>query len=120
MSIKLQLMDKKPDLRIFLDVDDLNNTHVLEDNVKASRNFLLLITEGVMERPFVQLECKTALNQKKNIVLVHDEKSCQFPNPSTVPDDVRPILEPKAIPYYREKAFREVSIQQIIAKFTFK
>ena len=104
-------------MKIFLDVDDLDNTHILQDNVIESRNFLFLITEGAIDRPFVQLEIRTALQHKKNIILVHDEKSCNFP--ATAPDDIKAILQPKAIPYYREKAFRDVSIQQILKKMVF-
>ena len=104
-------------MKIFLDVDDLENTHILQDNVRNSKNFLLLITEGVFERPFVQLEIQTALESNKNIILVHDEKSCPFP--SSVPDHIKAILYPKAIPYYRDKEFREVSIKKILSRMVF-
>jgi len=118
-SIKLQLEVINPDLHIFLDVDDLNNLHILDDNVKNSKNFLLLLTEGVLERPWVQFEIKTAMQQKKNIILVHDERNCRFPSGEAleaVPEDVRAVLQTKAIPYYREKAFRDTSIRQVLEK----
>ena len=54
---------------------------------------------------------------KKNLILVHDERSCPFPTGDGLPDDIKPVLAVKAIPYYREKAFRTVCIQQIFEKF---
>jgi hypothetical protein len=38
--------------------------------VTNSKNFLLLLTEGVLERPFVQVEIRAALKAKNNIILV--------------------------------------------------
>ena len=49
-------MFPQKNIRSFLDVDDLNNIHILEQNVKDSKNFLLLITEGALQRPFVQVK----------------------------------------------------------------
>jgi len=118
-SIKLQLEVLRPELKIFLDVDDLNNLHILDDNVKNSKNFLLLITEGVLERPWVQVEVRVAMEQKKNIILIHDERNCHFPSGEKlqiIPEDVRKVLQTKAIPYYREKAFRETSMKQVLEK----
>jgi len=115
-ALKLQLEAKDPSLRIFLDVDDLENVHSLDDKVKGSRNFILIITEGALERPFIQLEIRAAIKYKSNVILVHDEKSCPFPNGQGLPEDVRSILAYKAIPYFREKAFREVSVQSIFNK----
>jgi hypothetical protein len=57
-----------------------------------------LITEGVLERPFVQKEVRQALKMKKNIVLVHDEKNCHFPTGEGLPEDIVQILEVKAVP----------------------
>jgi hypothetical protein len=118
-SIKLQLELLSPSIKIFLDVDDLNHLHILENNVINSRNFLLLITEGSIDRPFVQKEIRYALNNKKNIIIVHDERSCPFPSSERLPEDIREVLNIKAIPYIREKAFREVCISKILEKMIF-
>ena len=116
IKLQLEVMFPEKHIRSFLDVDDLNNIHILEENVKNSKNFLLLITEGALERPFVQKEIIAAVNYKKNIILVHDERSCKFPSGEGLPEEVKSVLHIKAIPYYREKAFRTVCIQQIFAK----
>jgi len=102
-SIKLQLELVSPSIKVFLDVDDLNHLQILEKNVINSRNFLLLITEGSIDRPFVQKEIRYALNSKKNIIIVHDERSCPFPSNEKLPEDIREVLNIKAIPYIREK-----------------
>jgi len=115
-AIKLQLELIHPEIRTFLDVDDLNNIHSLDDNVSKSRNVILLITDGVLERPFVQKEIRAAVRMKKNIILVHDERNCKFPTGVGVPEDILPVLATKAIPYYREKVFRDTCIQQIWGK----
>jgi len=115
-AIKLQLELLHPEIRTFLDVDDLNDIHSLDDNIAKSRNIILLITEGVLERPFVQKEIRGALALKKNIILVHDERNCGFPTGVGVPDDIKPVLATKAIPYYREKVFRDTCITQIWSK----
>lgn len=114
MNIKLLLENENRKLKIFLDVDDLNNIHDLENIIKKSRNFILIITEGTLERPFIHKEIRAALKYDKNIILVHDEKSCPFPN--NAPEDIKSILNIKAIPFIREHDFRKVSIKKIIDK----
>jgi len=115
-AIKLQLELAHPELTIFLDVDDLNVIHGLEDNIKNTTNIILLITEGVLERPFVQKEILAAVANNKNIILVHDERNCGFPTGNGLPDQLKSVLSIKAIPYYREKVFRETCINQIWSK----
>jgi len=115
-AIKLQLELIHPEVTCFLDVDDLNNIHSLDDNILKSKNVILLITEGVLERPFVQKEIRTAMLHKKNIILVHDERNCKFPYGDGIPEDIKPVLMIKAIPYYREKVFRDTCIAQIWEK----
>ncbi len=69
-AIKLQLLDINPKLKIFLDVDDLNIIHNLENNIIHSKNVILLVTDGAVKRPFVQLEICTAVKHNKNIIVV--------------------------------------------------
>jgi len=113
-SIKLQLQDYHADLKIFLDADDLHSVQDLESFVRDSKYFCLLITEGVLERPYVQMECRAALKAGKKIILVHDERNCKFPSVDALEADLKPILAPLAIPYYRPKVFREASIKMIL------
>jgi hypothetical protein len=115
MNIKLLLTNKHPNLSIYLDVDDLENIHDLPENVYNSHNLLLIITEGVFERPYVIKELETALKYKKNIIIVWDKNNCPtFPDKNLVPVSIRSILSIKAIPWISEKKFREVSINEIL------
>ena len=58
--------------------------HDLKENVKNSDNFMLLLTEGVFERRFVIEEITTALELKKNIILVWDKERCPWPDANKV------------------------------------
>ena len=68
----MQLIDRSPSLKIFLDVDDLNNIHILEENVAKSQNFVLLLTEGALSRQFVQVFVVLA----KMLILQAGMQSC--------------------------------------------
>lgn len=114
MIIKLLLENKNPNLKIFLDVDDLNNIHNLEKNIENSENVLLLITEGVFEREFVQKELRKTLECKKNVFTVWDRDHCQeFPNKDKVPGDLSSILDIKSIIWNPEIKHRKVIVEDI-------
>jgi hypothetical protein len=103
MSLKLLLEKADPTIRVFLDVDDLEDIHDLVANVEKSMNIAILVTEGVFERQFVQLELKTALQLNKSILqfklyILHDidiipiwdKNNCAFPN--NVIDELKSIV----------------------------
>jgi len=114
MTIKLLLLRKNAKLRIFLDVDDLENIHNLKANVERTQVLLLLLTEGVFERKFVLEEIRAALEFKKKIVLIWDKERCGFPDISTIPEDLREVLLIRAIIWQAEKSFRKVVINDIM------
>lgn len=58
MVLKLFLTQKDPNLRIFLDVDDLENIHDLKVNVQRTNCFALLLTEGVFERRYAMFSAE--------------------------------------------------------------
>jgi hypothetical protein len=68
--IKLRLKMKDPSLRIFLDVDDLSKIHDLKKKVEECRHFILLLTDGALDRPWVKQEIEWAVNSNKNIIPV--------------------------------------------------
>lgn len=115
LCIKLLLKNENPNLAIFLDVDDMQNIHDLEKNIKNSKNVLLLITEGVFERPFIIQELNTALEYNKNIIVLWDKINCPiFPSKKTVPKNIINILDIRAIIwsaeiYHREGILTEIS-----------
>eukprot|EP00741_Cyanophora_paradoxa_P014376 tig00000190_g13867.t1 len=58
------------ELSIFLDVDDLNDIHILGNNVRASRSVLLLLTKDVFRSHYVLQELRAADEAGVKIVLV--------------------------------------------------
>lgn len=104
---------KEQNLEIFLDVDDMKSTHNLEKNIENSENVLLLITEGVFERHFVQLELRKALECNKNIILLWDKKNCEFPEKENIPQDLISVLDITAISWFNEKYLREPILNEI-------
>lgn len=116
LNINLLLEKKNPNLKIFLDVNsDMKKIHNLENFIKKSKNILLIITENVFERYFVQLELKAALKYNKNIITVWDKDRCQeFPKKENIPNYLIPILDIKAINWISEKRYRDIVIEEII------
>lgn len=82
----------------------------LEQLVQKSRIFLLIITGEVTESNFVRGEIKAALEANKPVILVHDRRS-EFPNKDNLPEDIRSILDIKAVPYDTE--FEEESLRRL-------
>jgi hypothetical protein len=108
-AIKLQLTLRNPSLDVWLDVDDLHKLRslsvrshclfieqeliqFLQTAVENSKNVILLLTAGVLERHWVQEEIRAALKFQKNIILVHDEKHCPFPTGEDVPDGMKCLV----------------------------
>jgi hypothetical protein len=115
LNIKMLLLEKYKNMSIFLDVDDLENIHDLEKNIKNSENLLLLITEDVFKRPFVIKELGAALKYNKNIIVIWDKAHCPvFPNEKQVPDYLISILHIRAITWSPEIYIRNGIIHEII------
>jgi len=114
--LKLLIEQKNPNLKIFLDVDDLEDIHDLKLNVYNSENFAILLTEGVFERRFVVEELTTALAAKKNIILIWDKERTPWPAAESIPEHIREVLLIRAIIWNAEKDFRNVAITQILSK----
>ena len=116
MSIKLLLLNKNPNLNIYLDVDDLKNIHDLEKNIIDSSNLLLLITDNVFNSKYVIFELDTALKYKKNIIIIWDKDNCSFPDINIIPENIRSVLYIKAINWNSEIIFRDIIINEIIKR----
>lgn len=117
ITIKLLLLEKNPNLNIYLDVDDLENIHDLEKNIKNSENLLLLITNDVFNSNYVIHELDVALKNKKNIIILWDKDNCpSFPDMNLVPKHIRSVLYIKAITWVSENIFRDIIINEIIKR----
>lgn len=116
LNLKLLIEKENEDIKIFLDVDsDMKNIHNLENFIRESKNVLLIITENVFERYFVQLELREALKYNKNIILLWDRNNCPiFPKKEQIPNDLVSILDIKAIIWQSERKYRKLVIEDII------
>ena len=52
--------------------DDLTTGGMIA-GIRESPVFLLFLTAGALERPFVQLELRTARREQREVLLVHEE-----------------------------------------------
>ena len=66
--------------------DDLTKEGMLK-GIERAAAFVLFLSQGVLERPYCQMEIRHALALKKPVVLLHGEKS-----ESTRCADMRPCL----------------------------
>jgi TIR domain len=78
-------------LRVFMDVKELETGDykaAIEKNIKASKTFLLLVTETVFKSDSVLLEIKTALSSKTNILPIFINNLETFPE---IPESISKI-----------------------------
>ncbi|GFR49547.1 hypothetical protein Agub_g11591 [Astrephomene gubernaculifera] len=121
MSLKALLESASPGLRCWLDKDEDATEAGMRRGVAGSRHYLLFLTQGVLTRPFVQLEAREALALGKPVILVHETDPRFGAAPgfndyvSEAPPDLKPIFNlANSIPWYREEEFRLVSIKKIL------
>ncbi|GIM14766.1 hypothetical protein Vretimale_17577, partial [Volvox reticuliferus] len=121
MSLKALLESASPGLRCWLDKDEDATEAGMRRGVAGSRYYLLFLTQGVLTRPFVQLEAREALALGKPVILVHETDPRFGAAPgfndyvSEAPPDLRQVFSlANSIPWYREEDFRAVSIKKIL------
>ncbi|KAG2484029.1 hypothetical protein HYH03_017119 [Edaphochlamys debaryana] len=121
MSLKALLESAAPGLRCWLDKDEDATEAGMRRGVAGSKYYLLFLTQGVLTRPFVQLEAREALALQKPVILVHETDPRFGAAPgfndyvAEAPPDLRPIFSASnSIPWYREEEFRIVSLKKIL------
>ncbi|KAG2438415.1 hypothetical protein HYH02_010870 [Chlamydomonas schloesseri] len=121
MSLKALLEAASPGLRCWLDKDEDATEAGMRRGVAGSRYYLLFLTQGVLARPFVQLEAREALALGKPVILVHETDPRFGAAPSfndyvgEAPPDLKQLFSmANSIPWYREEEFRIVSIKKIL------
>lgn len=70
------------DVPVFLDSENLDDLEDLQDHVKRSHNLVLLLTDGVLTRPWVLVELVTAVKERVRILpmqVFRPGVSFQFP-----------------------------------------
>ncbi|GLC56806.1 hypothetical protein PLESTB_001151100 [Pleodorina starrii] len=113
MSLKALLESASPGLRCWLDKDEDATEAGMRRGVAGSRYYLLFLTQGVLTRPFVQLEAREALALGKPVILVHETDPRFGAAPSfndyvsEAPSDLKQVFNlANSIPWYREEEFR--------------
>jgi len=123
-TIKAALERLLPSIRIFLDVESLDDLHALDDLVKSSRAVLIFLTTGCLRRFFVRLEVKAAMDNATRMILVQEtddrhgkcaitehRKDCAIDVGSALFDSAHePIL------WFRAAHFKQISIKQIVQR----
>mmetsp|Transcript_25232 Transcript_25232/g.58074 ORF Transcript_25232/g.58074 Transcript_25232/m.58074 type:complete len:1026 (-) Transcript_25232:70-3147(-) len=69
------------DSPVFLDSEDLDNLEELQNKVRCSHNLLLLLSKGVLKRPWVLIEICTAVQEGAHILPVQLVKNEKFEIP---------------------------------------
>lgn len=90
-------LESKYKMKVFLDIHALDNTHKLEEYIKHTTNFILIITEDLTESQWCRLEAENALKYNCNIITVVPESVKQFPDLKTAPEPFPKLLEINAI-----------------------
>ncbi|XP_061461148.1 NAD(+) hydrolase SARM1 [Rhineura floridana] len=106
---------------VFIDVEKLEAGKFedkLIQSIMSARNFVMLLSRSALDKCMGDVECKdwvhkeiaTALNSGKNIVPVTDH--FEWPDPETLPEDMRAILKFNGIKWSHE--YQDATIEKII------
>ncbi|XP_053222326.1 NAD(+) hydrolase SARM1 [Podarcis raffonei] len=106
---------------VFIDVEKLEAGKFedkLIQSVMSARNFVMLLSRNALDKCVGDTECKdwvhkeivTALSSGKNIVPVTDH--FEWPDPKTLPEDMRAILKFNGIKWSHE--YQDATIEKII------
>jgi len=120
---------------IWLDVDQKHiNEEAMKAGVKSHRHFLVLLTKGYFERWFCKLELQTAIQNEREIVLVHEtrpdlggyasfgdyisEFKQQTQDGKLYADfpEANQIFNVDSIPLYHEETLDPISVKRILAR----
>ena len=87
--------------------DDLTTGGMIA-GIRESPVFLLFLTAGALERPFVQLELRTARREQREVLLVHEEDArhgkFDFGELRAAPPDLAGVgASHESMPYRRRK-----------------
>jgi serine/threonine-protein kinase len=100
---------RQQNLRVFLDVDDLGAGHfdqALLGRIAVTPNFIVVLSPNCLdrcadERDWLRQEIAKAIQTNRKIVPVM-LPGFQFPEPQTLPEELRPISAHQSVPYSHE------------------
>jgi hypothetical protein len=113
-----------PSIKIFLDVESLDDLHALDTLVIGSKAVLIFLTTGCLQRYFVRLEVSSAANNGIKTILVQETDDRHGCTPvqqhrSDCPDDAREAVFDsgrEAILWIRAAHYKLVSVKQIVQR----
>lgn len=123
ISMQMCLQQLLPNIKIFIDLDvnmhgDLKGT--LRNGVENCSAFVFFITDGILTSQWCLQEFRWAMQFHKTIVLVRetDDRHGAIAMTDFLKQVPKDLLEPFqniiAIPWYRQPAFRQISVQEIV------
>jgi hypothetical protein len=123
-TIKGILEKLLPSIKIFLDVESLDDLHALDQLIIGSKAVLIFLTTGCLRRYFVRLEVSSAANNDVKTILVRETDDRHGCTPlkehrSDCPDDARQAVFDsgrKEILWIRAAHYKLVSIKQIVQR----
>ena len=105
-----------------MDAEDLTKTGMVA-GIESSAVFVLFLSDGVLLRPYCQLEIRAALENQRKVLLVHedDERHGKYDfaprQTENVPADIKAIGEAhESIPYRRRKHEKEAFYGELLRR----
>ena len=123
-TIKGMLEKLLPSIKIFLDVESLDDLHALDKLIIGSKAVLIFLTTGCLQRYFVRLEISAAANNGIKTILVQETDDRHGCTPvkqhrGDCPDDAREAVFDsgrEAVLWIRAAHYKLVSIKQIVQR----
>jgi hypothetical protein len=123
-AIKYMLEKLLPSVRIFLDVECLDDLHALDELVCGCKCVLIFLTTGCLRRYFVRLEIETAAKFGVKTILVQETDDRHGHTEISVhrddcPDSAREAIFDSAykqILWFRALHYKRVAIKQIVQR----
>jgi hypothetical protein len=123
-AIKYELEKLLPSVRIFLDVECLDDLHALDELVCGCKCVLIFLTTGCLRRYFVRLEIETAAKFGVTTILVQETDDRHGHTEISVhrddcPDSAREAIfdtAHKQILWFRALHYKRVAIKQIVMR----
>merc|ERR1711998_518753 len=119
-SMFLELKQRGLSIWYDMDAEDLTNKGMAE-GIRQSAVFILFLSAGVFERPFVIFEIENAIKFGKPIKLVHEEDDrhgkFEFSEFAQAPEDVKRLgQDHESLPYRRRKHEADAFFHELVGR----
>merc|ERR1712151_270487 len=99
-----------------------NSVQGMLKGVRCSQLFLLFLSQGALQRPFVQMQIRESMAHRKIILLLHEEDASRGAFNFTkelaeAPEDIRELVKSiESLPWRRRRHERDAVLKEIIAR----